>query len=107
MPQISPYPLRRLCLHRLRPEVVYGDPERNALTLHFISNGGVRIFGSPAFIYFPTAAWHDYYWSKARSWGPCLCGTLLWPTLLRPMSSNLACYLAHVAIMICKVLCMA
>ena len=50
----------------MRPEVFYGDEERRALTLHFVSNGQTRLFGSPAFIYFPTAAWLDYYWSKVR-----------------------------------------
>ena len=44
----------------------YGDEERNALTLHFESSDQTRLFGSPAFIYLPTAAWLDYYWAKAR-----------------------------------------
>jgi hypothetical protein len=44
--------------------VYYGDAERGALTLHFESSDQTRLFGSPAFIYFPTAAWLDYYWSK-------------------------------------------
>ena len=49
---------------RQREQVFYGDDERNALTLHFESSEQTRLFGSPAFIYFPTAAWLDYYWSK-------------------------------------------
>jgi len=53
--------------HRQREEVFYGDEERNALTLHFESSEQTRLFGSPAFIYFPTAAWQDYYWSKVST----------------------------------------
>ena len=49
----------------------YGDEERNALTLHFESSQETRLFGSPAFIYLPTAAWLDYYWSKARQLTLC------------------------------------
>ena len=50
----------------------YGDEERGALTLHFESSDQTRLFGSPAFIYLPTAAWLDYYWSKVRT----VCGPL-------------------------------
>ncbi len=55
-----------LLRRRQREEVFYGNEERNALTLHFESSEQTRLFGSPAFIYFPTAAWQDYYWSKVN-----------------------------------------
>ena len=65
----------------LRNQVVYGEAEQAAHTLHFESSENVRLFGSTAFIYFPSRSWQARIrpllytkWMHSLRYGP----TLVW-----------------------------